>query len=386
MIGCGLLLAWGGVLNGLGFAYGWALDLLLGIGAAGSALPFMRWRRQHAQRSIEQGWALLLPGILAANIIVFVLLTQALPAVFNHHDDLQKYFAHPVRMLATGTLAGSSLSAVGLESLGGQAFLHALFLAHFPIQAINSADAVIGLLLLLLLLLDVGHRAPGLPAAAGLCMLLATLVNPQYVNVSSLYLMAAFIAATLLLGVSSPWVLGLFYASMLSLKTSALLFVAVHVLAKLVTDRMSSGGWQGGFRQTGKALGIAALFLAPWLLLHLANLLSLGGGGPSVTAPPVAAGVMWSTTPMVYGDTPLHYASLCLLCLIAGGLVWFAPTRRDPGRIAAAGFSVVPALVYVGSFVALADQLPAPDAFVRYFTPVAIGAVTAVALSRVAVP
>lgn len=75
---------------------------------------------------------------------VVALVAVFAPRAFNFHDDFQKYFAYPTRMLATGTLAGSTLSALGSETLGAQSFLHALVLSVLPIGYINGVDAVFG--------------------------------------------------------------------------------------------------------------------------------------------------------------------------------------------------------------------------------------------------
>ncbi len=132
----------GGVLNLTRLAYPWALGaiVLAGVGMAVVALreaPFER-----------PSW--LISGIIGA-ILIFTAATQLPPDIYNFRDDFQKYFAYPVRMLQTGTVFGSPLSAMGSQTLGAQAFLDGFVVAFFPITYINGVDAVFGLLLCLIL-------------------------------------------------------------------------------------------------------------------------------------------------------------------------------------------------------------------------------------------
>jgi hypothetical protein len=140
-LGLALLIALGGVINLVRLANIWSLSALtvLGLGlclAMWIQQSVIRSRpvsppRQATTRAEFTGRSLMLALVLA--ILVFTLATQLPPARYNFGDDLQKYFAHPVRMLATGTLFGSPLSAMGSESLGGMAFLHGFVAAWLPL-------------------------------------------------------------------------------------------------------------------------------------------------------------------------------------------------------------------------------------------------------------
>ena len=122
----------------------------------------MRWPREDA----KQVEVLLAVGLITL-VIGFAILTQFPPSAFNYHDDFQKYLAHPVRMLATGTLFGSPLSAIGSETLGGLAFLHAFPLLVAPVEYINGVDAILGLLLLMMLGASAGWGRAGALAGRG---------------------------------------------------------------------------------------------------------------------------------------------------------------------------------------------------------------------------
>ena len=196
-LGLSAILAVGGVLNLARIAFAPALWLVVGAGLVACAVQIIPALSRIKLSSLSQargwsGWSEdTLAGGFIAVVIGFTVATQLPPQAFNYHDDFQKYFAHPVRMLATGTLFGSPLSALGSETPGGQAFLHAMALAFFPIPFINGADAVFGLLLLMILGADVGRRRLAPLPGALLAPLLIVVVNPQYVNVSALYLAAA---------------------------------------------------------------------------------------------------------------------------------------------------------------------------------------------------
>lgn len=107
--GVGVVIFLGGVLNLLRVAYGWAFDILLVIGVV-LAGWFTRFKLKLPHKQSEWFCAAV-PGLLIAAIMVFTVKTQLPPRVFNWHDDFEKYFAHSVRMLETGTLFGSPLNA-----------------------------------------------------------------------------------------------------------------------------------------------------------------------------------------------------------------------------------------------------------------------------------
>jgi hypothetical protein len=117
-----------------------------------------------------------------------------------------------VRLLATGTLAGGPLNALGSETLGGLSLLHGMVLSVFPIAYINGVDAVLGLFLVMALGAEAGWRR--------LAPVLIALANPQYVNVSGLYCGAALAGLAILLVAESgerdppAAALGLVYAAL----------------------------------------------------------------------------------------------------------------------------------------------------------------------------
>lgn len=331
-LGLAALVLAGGLLNLLHLARAPALLLLVAAGLAQVAsLP------GRARPAVPADPAARRELVLAATLGVaasgFTFVTLVPPTVFNFHDDLQKYLFHPVWMLQSGTLAAGPVSALGVETLGGQAFLQGLLVAVLPLPHAGSLDAVLGFAALVALAAAAGWRRLGPWPAAALGPLLVAAVNPQVVNVSALYTAAALMATAVLLaadddGRPRPLLLGAVYAALAALKPTFLLFPALH-LPVLVLARRREGGLEWGLRVAGAAVA----FLAPWLLLHAPMWL-----GPRATLPPPPPGwddplSLLSPAPLFYGATALHYTALGAAALAGAGLAVVGAARRpDPAR------------------------------------------------------
>lgn len=258
-IGSGLatLVFAGGILNLAHIAYRPVIWLVV-LGAVAVSINEARRSAFSPMEAIPTGAAarfeLALATLVIAGAVLFTIATQLPPREFNYHDDLQKYFAHPVRMLETGTLRGSPLSALGSETLGAQAFLHGLVLSFAPLPYTNGVDAVFGLFVLLLIAAAAAWRRyrwfPG--AAQG--ALLVALINPLYANVSGLYTAALLIAAAVLMVAdereeSSPILLGLLYAVMVAIKPTYAVFAVCHATLSAIAlgSQKSTGNlyWLG---------------------------------------------------------------------------------------------------------------------------------------------
>src|SRR5277367_6842258 len=130
----------GGLLNLARLAYPWALACVAIAGVALAVLgvrrgiPNLAGRRPEPTCLAGRRPAPPIVWLLAAGVLGFVVLTQVPPQAYNFHDDYQKYFAHPVRMIETGSLFGSSLNDIGFDTIGGQAFLDGFVVAFFPIR------------------------------------------------------------------------------------------------------------------------------------------------------------------------------------------------------------------------------------------------------------
>src|SRR5580692_3970764 len=97
--GTAALVFLGGVLNLARLAYPWALGCVAAAGIVFAVCGFKKPEMSVLAR-------FLIPGA----VLIFTVATQVPPRAYNFHDDFQKYFAHPVRMLETGTVFGSPLN------------------------------------------------------------------------------------------------------------------------------------------------------------------------------------------------------------------------------------------------------------------------------------
>ena len=146
-LGCWIFL--GGVLNLLGLAYPWALRTMVAVGLGLFVIPLFHTtsREPVVGKRLRVWFAEAAPFLLPIIAVsLFVIATLVPSAAFNWHDDFHKYMAYPVRMLQTGTLAGSPFNSLGTETLGGQTFLQGFVLSYFPLQYINGFDLLFGLL------------------------------------------------------------------------------------------------------------------------------------------------------------------------------------------------------------------------------------------------
>ncbi len=379
-LGSAALIFWGGLLNLAHVATGGLFDGLLLLGAALALM--LNPRRERRPRSRDDWTYLMIVGVFIGVIMMFVILTQFPPQLFNVHDDFEKYFAHPVRMLQTGTLFGSPLSAIGAQTLGGQAVLHGLVIHHFPIPYINGVDAVMGLLICLLLCVSMVPTGVKYIPLALLSVLLVFAVNPYYANISSFYTACAAMMAALLLTCSlqeqknpafpPPIMLGLLYAALIALKSSFILFPPLHLFFHtlahgiLKSDRRLLLRW-------ALATSIFTLgFLSPWILLHLPHYLQarFTSSEPLVFSHHFLL-KMFSADGLSYGDTYLHYSVLCFAAMIPGGIVFVRTINRRTGLRPAEIGVVSGAATTVFSYILIIGTAPMlnADDQLRYAIP-----------------
>ncbi len=401
IIGLGALIFFGGVLNLLRLAYGWAFDGLI-LGGILLAV-FFRKSRPSLPRNRNEWFYVAALGLVIILIVGFTISTQLPPRAYNFHDDYEKYFSHPVRMLQTGTLFGSSLTAIGLQTLGGQAFLHGIILNHFPVPYINGVDAVFGLLLCLILPVSiVPLRLTFLPISL-LGLLLVFFICPQYVNVSALYTGSAFMMASVLLfsrddetigeaknNLPSPIIAGLLAAALVALKSSFLLFPAFQVAFFCVALALFGVDFRRIARWGLSSALMSLIFLSPWLLLHLPHYLRWSTSATQ-SAVAVSNGEvlnLFSLNPLFYGASFAHYTVVALSIVISAlaAFLWKLITR-DPSKSASfAGLAASGAAIFVSwlFLVKLGSGLVDYSVNLRYTIPFLIaGAPAAITLSSV---
>jgi hypothetical protein len=380
----------GGALNLAHMAFPASIWALLGIGLfalARQTLPqAARESRSGVWHAFRADPEVLLLGLIVVGVMALTMSSQLAPRVFNWRDDLQKYFAHPVRMLETGTLFGSPLSAIGIETLGGVAFVHAASMLWLPLQAINGADAVLGLFLCLLPLFALGARNRALRGVAAVAIASVIIIDPYYVNVSALFLGSALIMAAVILtsdpgdDAASPAVMGLIYSALVALKPTFLLFAAPHIVCVALTMALGSRGPGRGLAWGAKAVAWSALFLSPWILLHLPHYLA-----PAAPQGPQVVGIfhnsidLFGVGPMPMGLTGLRAYTVLSAALVALAIVCarvgFGGRARDTRHLGVAVAAIVTAGAYptmIFLFPRIVGYADADSEAVRYFIPLAI--------------
>jgi hypothetical protein len=385
-VGLAATIAAGGLLNLARIAYSPVLWALAGAQLVVSAFELRRiqWKFDYDSRSVIE---IASAALVIGSVTIFAILTQLPPKVFNSHDDLQKYFAYPVRMLATGTLSGSPLSSLGVESLGGQAFLHGLTLSVFPIGFINGVDAVFGLLALLLLTAAAGWRRFSWFPGALVGPLLVATINPQYTNISALYL-GSFLMATAVMLVANapegcfpaPLVLGLVYAALVAIKPTLGIFVVCHFPFAMLALGSASRSWRKALAWASRVLATATISLAPWVALHLPLYLARS----SFARQSGLAGAdgklnLLSTATLFYGASFLDYTAIVIVTALIAVMALFASrsdanpcTRQRSLAILAGAASGV--LAYIALVMFLGKVLNGYEGCLRYSVPYLLGA------------
>jgi hypothetical protein len=402
----------GGILNLLGLAYPLALDSIILFGLAYSALTFLRsWRLQvfsnYRNLYFSKDYLLrFLPAaIVILTVFIFVAYSISSPKAFNFHDDLEKYLSHPIRMLATGSLGGSAFNALGSETFGGQAFLHGFAVAHWPLGYVNTIDSVFAFVLCLMMLMSVALRTR-LPFWFILLVVTVPIfINPQYVNISSIYT-AVVLILLLFLGLwvqvkeqndafttwpCAAW-LGLVYAALVALKTVYLLFVVVHFTILLVGLICLSYSWKDVLLWTTKVTACVIVFISPWVLLYysnwiafLANIIAphtyaLDSGYYRYTQKAIN---LLSLDPLFYdfSSTFAHYTLTMILVALCSIFlfVYKLPNELKYKMQTLTEFAacVTAPILYFASIVIIAPRLLGPDEGLRYVCPVIIAAVPA---------
>jgi len=339
-VGLAALLFLGGVANLGHVALPVTLHLVWGTGVALAASEAWGLRRPAWRRDTL---LLLLP---AALVLGFLALTHLPPTAYNPHDDIEKYFGHVVRMLQTGTVFGSPLSALGSETLGGMAWLSGVLVQHVPMRWYAAVDGIVGLFLCFMLV-AFGPPADKRSLLACLLAQAAIVAVPlQLTNAAPFFLgMAVLIALTLLAAREEPWTLrrallpGLLCAGLVALKPTFALPAALHALGyaaalAVVRERrreallvlLGTGAW-------------GALFVAPWFLLHAPHYL-----GPWMAEAPRAPWPdpfrLLTFTPMPLGGSPAGYlllaGAVALSALLAAVALGRGAMERRRAALAAA--------------------------------------------------
>ncbi len=384
-VGLAMVIFAGGILNCAHIARGPVLWTLAGVATIISILEATQKRFAPIQ-GMAARFELVITGLVIAGVTGFAIHTQLPPKAFNCDDDFQRYFPQPVSMLATGTVLGSPLGGLGSTTLGGEAFLHGFVLSVLPIGYLNGVDAVFGLMVLMLICASAGWRRYASFPGAVLGPVVVATINPEYVNVSSLYLGSVLMATAVMLVVdekeeSGPpaLVLGLVYASLVALKTTFIFFPILHLPIAALAVKPETGSWKRVFRWASWVVLSAFLCVAPWFATHVPNYIAPGIFG-NIPTPTADEGVLdlLSTNEFFYWDCFLKYSVVigfaAAVSLIAA-VSWYAEPdwrkRREAIGVLAAGGACV-----MGYFLFICVLGPVWFGYLtglRYYIPMLLG-------------
>ena len=284
-----------------------------------------------------------LPLLMILIAVSFLVATLMPTSAFNFDDDFYTYFVRPLKMLQTGTLGDMPFDGIGVDSLGGSAFLQSFVLVRFPIQYLNGFDTIFCFMLCAFLLSEIARREECPSWYLAVSLLTFAVINPQIVNISAVYsasmLMLAIVIASYLLievydapDIRIPLVrtipLGLLLFSLVSLKVTFVFFAASYFAFYFGLATLLSAQRKRMAVLTAFSGLVVALCAVPWLVLHSSKYASvldhlLSG---TITSPGTVAGsamnsvdlmAILSTDELVWGGSYLDYNVLVTVMGVA---------------------------------------------------------------------
>jgi hypothetical protein len=365
----------------------WAI-IAIGCTFAAEAIRHIRFNREALLWLIMLGGA----GLAALGFLASTLMPAG---VFNHFDDFHTYIVRPIRMVQTGSLAGGWFDLLGWDALGAQSFFQGFLLLVFPPAYLNGFDAVFCAALAIALSGELSRRlgAPLVVAATAMTVLVA--INPQTVNLSSLYsgtvAVQGLLLATLLWNEALaaetrqvPWrpaiAIGFFLALLIGLKATLAVFSAIFSVLWLMCALIFYRGRRAVILSGLGALLTTVLAVSPWLVLHRDNLLTalarlLGGqfsdSGDSGPAPKgVRAYYEFWNLDSTYGGKFIDYTLLAAGLLVAGvvtlAVLWrHRDSENHAYLISVSAASIAAVLIFLGH-----PYLTDAETAIRYAIPV----------------
>ncbi len=410
--GIGAWIFIGGLLNVARLANPAALDAILGLGLVFTAVFAVSFVRSNHVRSVRQlreclrsapvagesRLTLLLSGAFVAAIFLFLVMTQMPAAAFNLFDDFHTYLPRPVRMLQTGSLGGNPFDVLGIDSLGAQAFMQSFFVSRLSISHINAFDAIFCFILGLWLLVEMQHRFRIHWTFLIASMATFIAIDPQYVNVSSLYSGSLMILAMVFVSIvaiddmggadrnrafAGAAALALITASLVALKTTFVVFAAVYLATFLGCALYLSEHKRRMARAIAVALLAGVVLITPWILLSLPNYaaaLRIGLAGNAIAAAGDGQNIdfitkfvyVFSPAKSSWGGNYLTYSLLVSLLALAGVvlLVRFAGSRNVAERRSMA--AILAACIAATASYLVNVHLFDPQNGLRYSCPILI--------------
>jgi hypothetical protein len=285
-LGVVVLSVFGGLLNAAHWASASSLSFLGYGGIVLAVVFFVRAARGGSLRARLPVW----PDVVFVAFVLglgIVLIAALLPTrAFDYVDDFFSYLVRPVRMLSTGTVGGNPFELLGLSDLGVQPFMQGLLNIWLPLTDAYAFDSIFCFLLGLCLVAELGRTRQIPTALVILTIAVYVAVNPQIVNLSSVYSSSALVL--LLLGAMTTFAgawerrqplaqlvraaipVGAIAATLIAIKLTAALFVlpfCAIVFGVLVMEQP-----RAGIAAAFAVVASAAISVAGWLAIHLDKL------------------------------------------------------------------------------------------------------------------
>lgn len=344
VIGMGTILFIGGILNYFNSAYQSIIIFLFYIGLILFLLKIFTklhyFKTLKLIKNFKKTYCLyLLPIIL----LIISIISSINPDAYNYHDDYQKYFVHTIKMLETGSVFGSTLNAIGPQTLGGQAFFQSFFISFLGLNSMNIFDSIFCLSVCIILLLELAIKERE-PIFGILIASLIILIHPQFVNVSSLYSAVLFMIASIILTfefyckhtiknlsyLKIILALSFCFASLAVLKTSNVIFLLIYFILFLFFIFF--------FRNFNKRIFhfifitplLSLIFFFSWIFFPFKLFVNSGQSTNQpldlkieMFQPEPYFKTLISTKPLFYGGTQLSYTLLTLVGFFFIILVFF---------------------------------------------------------------
>jgi hypothetical protein len=273
--GMALLCIAGGILNYFSLAGRTICFVIVVVGILAYAVHFLSgWKNKKAD---AQTTSAVLTSPVAVLLLIFiglafVLFFAAAFQLLNGHDDQQAYAVFPVKMLETGSMGIDPFNERRmLSGLGGQSFLHTLFLSVGNLKSLHCLDQVTGRLVFLALLAGHLSRAAVFSPWSLFLLTVALLIPSASVNTSSTMTgLALFYGLFRTLGENSekPMEKSAFAAllagALCSLKHT---FIPVSLMTVGVVYFLAGREqWKSRMSRLFTCFALCGLFVLPWML------------------------------------------------------------------------------------------------------------------------
>ncbi len=266
---------------------------------------------------------------------IFLAATLLPAPVFNFHDDFLSYLPRIMRLRQFGTVGGNPFELLGLSDLGLQSFFQALLATWLPIESSFAFDTIFCFLLGLWLLIEIGRANKYLVIPISLATMVYALIDPQIVNVTSVYstvvlLLALHLATRILLDrlrgtaplsqlIRCALPVGGIIAAIVAIKLTSPFFLTAF--CGIIFVYLLTASWRAGGAAVLTAIAAMSAVLAPWVLIHGDKFKTLFRNVSDTTPDPLAVypsiSNAFHSQPSLYGATRAHYAIALVGLLIS---------------------------------------------------------------------